>query len=143
MARIKALIDSSFLFAISRRADRDHAQCVAIMDDSRFEFLLVDVTFPEVAVLFRRAGGEPAVTGFLYSLEQAHLPMLSLEHADLGTARRIKQRYQQFDFVDCCIMAIAERLKITQICTLDERDFTQYRPQFTEHLILLPLMENE
>ena len=44
----------------------------------------------------------------------------------------------RFDFVDCCIMALVERLDITQICTFDRRDFGIFRPAHCEYLELLP-----
>jgi hypothetical protein len=42
------------------------------------------------------------------------------------------------EFADCCIMTLAERLNITQICTLDECDFSLFRPDHIERLELLP-----
>lgn len=44
----------------------------------------------------------------------------------------------RFDFVDCCIMALSERLNITQVCTLDRRDFSIFRPGHCPFLELLP-----
>lgn len=44
----------------------------------------------------------------------------------------------KFDFVDCCIMALSERLEITQVGTLDKRDFGIFRPKHVSHLDLLP-----
>ena len=59
---------------------------------------------------------------------------------DLGRARDILIAYDQaeFDIVDCCIMAIAERLNITRIATFDRRDFSIYQPRHCEFLELLP-----
>jgi predicted nucleic acid-binding protein len=47
-------------------------------------------------------------------------------------------RYTRFDFVDCAILTLAERLDITQICTFDRRDFAAYKPTHCEYLELLP-----
>ncbi|MCD4684394.1 MAG: hypothetical protein K8S97_00470 [Anaerolineae bacterium] len=44
----------------------------------------------------------------------------------------------RFDFVDCCIMALTERLNITQVCTFDRRDFSIFRPIHCDYLDLLP-----
>jgi predicted nucleic acid-binding protein len=44
----------------------------------------------------------------------------------------------RLDFVDCCIMALAERLDINQICTFDRRDFVIFRIANGEALELLP-----
>lgn len=43
-----------------------------------------------------------------------------------------------FDFVDCCIMALTERLNVTQVGILDRRDFSIFRPQHVNHLEILP-----
>jgi hypothetical protein len=52
----------------------------------------------------------------------------------------IMQRYRtsEFDFADVAIMAVAERLNITRICTFDRRDFGVYRPLHCGHFELLP-----
>ncbi len=42
------------------------------------------------------------------------------------------------DFVDCAIMALAERLNIRQILTFDHRDFSIVRPQHNAYFELLP-----
>jgi predicted nucleic acid-binding protein len=34
----------------------------------------------------------------------------------------------KLDFVDCCMMAMSERLNITRVCTFDRRDFLIFRP---------------
>jgi uncharacterized protein len=44
----------------------------------------------------------------------------------------------KLDFVDCTIMAVAERLEIQHIATFDRRDFSIVRPAHIEHFILLP-----
>jgi hypothetical protein len=60
--------------------------------------------------------------------------------ADLSRVRDIMATYadNRFDFVDCCIMALAERLNITQIYTFDRRDFQVFRPSHCDYLELLP-----
>ena len=44
----------------------------------------------------------------------------------------------EFDFADVSLMALAERLNITQIFTFDRRDFVIYRPVHCTHLELIP-----
>ncbi len=59
---------------------------------------------------------------------------------DLRRARQIMQQYEKadLDFVDCCIMALSERLKITSVYTFDRRDFVIFRPTHVDYLELLP-----
>jgi uncharacterized protein len=44
----------------------------------------------------------------------------------------------KLDFVDCCIMALSERMNITKVCTFDRRDFGMFPPQHCAYLELLP-----
>lgn len=40
--------------------------------------------------------------------------------------------------VDCCIMALAERLHVTRIATFDRRDFSIFQPRHCGYFELLP-----
>lgn len=40
--------------------------------------------------------------------------------------------------VDASVVAAAERLDVTEVATLDRRDFGVVRPQHTEGFVLLP-----
>jgi uncharacterized protein len=62
---------------------------------------------------------------------------------DLKRAREIMASYPdaQLDFVDCCLMALSERLRISKICTYDRRDFLIFRPRHCDYLELLPNRE--
>jgi predicted nucleic acid-binding protein len=64
----------------------------------------------------------------------------TLLESDLILMEDIMTRYQdaEFDYADVSIMAVAERLNITQIMTFDRRDFAMYRPRHCEYLELLP-----
>jgi len=52
----------------------------------------------------------------------------------------ISQQYAdaRLDLVDCCIMAIAERLNVTRVATFDRRDFSVFKPNHCDYLDLLP-----
>jgi predicted nucleic acid-binding protein len=43
-----------------------------------------------------------------------------------------------FDYADTAIMALSERLNITQMYTFDRRDFSVFRPKHCDYLELLP-----
>jgi predicted nucleic acid-binding protein len=54
--------------------------------------------------------------------------------------QQIMEQYQDavFDFTDVAIMALAERLSITRVCTFDHRDFSIFHPLHCDYLELLP-----
>lgn len=66
--------------------------------------------------------------------------ILALTPEDLLRAAEILEIYQdsRIDFVDASVMAIAERLEITKVLTLDRRDFQLFRPKHCQFFEILP-----
>lgn len=134
------LVDSSFLTAIYHSGDKYHQRARSFGKNKARFLLIPDVVLPECAFLLRRVGGIPAVSLFikgLVALEPAFEPITLI---DLRRADEIMMAYPaaRLDLVDCCIVALAERLNITQVCTFDRRDFNIIRPNHCDHLDLLP-----
>lgn len=59
---------------------------------------------------------------------------------DLERVTQILNQYydSELDFVDATIIAIAERMNVTKILTLDRRDFSMVRPQHCTYFEILP-----
>jgi uncharacterized protein len=134
------LIDTSFLYALSDINDKYHVQAVKFARSNKKTRVIPDVVLTEVTHLLYRSIGHHAILTFLkaISLTDAQLEPVSI--GDLKRIHEIMEKYAdaKLDFVDCCIMALAERLNISQICTFDRRDFPIFRPTHCEHLELLP-----
>jgi predicted nucleic acid-binding protein len=64
----------------------------------------------------------------------------NLSKADLYRAHQLLEQYADatLDFVDATIVAMAERLNISLVLTLDRRDFGMIRPRHVEHFTILP-----
>jgi hypothetical protein len=134
------LADSSFLYALFNQDDRYYPRASRFAAHNETISLTPDVVLPEVTFLFNRNGGIPAVASFLEAFQAAGIRLECLASEDLARAREILLSYPtaHFDFVDCCIMALSERLDITQVCTFDRRDFSIFRPRHCDFLTLLP-----
>lgn len=134
------LVDSGFLYELYDQSAANHLVVREFVNLTAAQLLIPEVVLTETAFLFRRAGGIPAQVAFLDAIVAARLDLIALELNDLARARDIMDFYQsaRFDFVDCCIMALSERLNITQVCTLDRRDFSIFRPGHCPFLELLP-----
>jgi predicted nucleic acid-binding protein len=134
------LVDSSFLYELFNQSAPYHAAAQLVASKLHQPLMIPEVILTEVAFLFRRAGGVPAVVRFLDALLISQPQIESITYEDLARARQIMQMYadSKLDFVDCCLMALAERLKITQVCTFDQRDFAIFRPAHCDYLELLP-----
>ena len=102
--------------------------------------MIPDVTLTETAFLFQRAGGIQAVIKFLDALVVTQWSFEAVTRTDILRARDVMAAYPtaKLDFVDCCIVAIAERLDSDQICTFDRREFGIIRPQHRAHFLIVP-----
>jgi predicted nucleic acid-binding protein len=136
----KILIDSSFLFTLYDLHDDRREKALAFAETDQRIRLVPDVVLTEVAFLLNRAGGQRAVRVFLKSFYASGALLEPITKDDLLKVEEIMGRYSDahFDFVDCCLMALSERLNITQICTFDRRDFSIFRPTHCDYLELLP-----
>ncbi len=87
-------------------------------------------TLTEIAYLLTREQGNRAAAHFLSSLPKTRLRVIALEALDLQRTAEILEQYadSRVDFVDATIAAVAERLNLRRICTVDVRDFRLLRP---------------
>ena len=134
------LVDSSFVYALYSTKDQKHRAALEFSEQTAAHPLIPDVVLPEVTFLFHRAGGVPAVTTFLHNFVEAGIETIPLQLVDIRRAEAIMTTYASadLDFVDCAIVALAERLNIRQILTFDRRDFSIVRPQHSAYFELLP-----
>jgi hypothetical protein len=90
-------------------------------------------------VILDRLGAD-AELAFLRSLAAKEMLIEDIADADLNRAIEILEQYRdaEFGMVDATTMAIAERLKIEVILTLDRRDFSIYRPRHCTAFRLVP-----
>ncbi|MDX2139918.1 MAG: PIN domain-containing protein [Chloroflexota bacterium] len=140
MALPKVLVDSGFLYVLFRKNDPDHQAVRTVFDSLDAEFIVPQVVLTEACWLFNRAGGMPLVATFLELLTSARIPLEPANYVDVYRASQLMRQYvgTKLDFVDCCILALAERLEITQVATLDRRDFSIMRTRHGRYLDILP-----
>jgi uncharacterized protein len=134
------LVDSSFLYTLYNRRDKYHEEALAFTELVNSRLLILDIILVEVTYLFQRAGQAHALGGFLAAFHQAQMPLEPITYIDIDRARELILTYasSNFDFVDACLMAYAERNSIQRICTYDYRDFGIVRPRHCDSFILLP-----
>lgn len=135
-----ALLDTSFLVALSNTKDKHHIRCLTVAREFDEQLLLPVTVLPEVTYLIGSRLGHLAMRRFICSLSNSNMLVVHLENADLSRVFNILEQYKdsRLDFVDATIVAMAERLNVTQVLTLDRRDFSIIRPTHCEHFVLLP-----
>ena len=134
------IADSNFVYALYNSADNRHSDAIGFVSHITEVMLVPDVALPEVCYLITRDLGHSGIQGFLAQFAQLDASLEPIGMGDLSRARDILILYDdaEFDIVDCCIMAMAERLNITRIATFDRRDFNIFQPRHCDFLELLP-----
>jgi predicted nucleic acid-binding protein len=134
------LLDTGFLYALLNRTESNHERVLAVSRTIREPIILPVPAITEVAYLLLRDVGSEAVADFLESLGTTDLILESPTIGDFSRAAEVIRQYAdaRVDFVDALIVAIAERLAITRILTLDVRHFAMFRPLHCTAFELLP-----
>jgi len=134
-----ALLDTGFLLAVIDGDDNHHSACTAALEAEPAP-LLPDVVLPELAYLILRELGYRTLTTFLRSVAAGELVQVKSITQDLTRAAELLEKYadSRVDFVDCVIVALAERLNLTKILTVDRRHFTLFRPNHCDYFEIAP-----
>jgi uncharacterized protein len=136
---MKVIADTGFVVAFLNRRDASHEASKAVYVRQR-SIVLPQTVLAEVAYLVGREAGNSAVAAFLLGMSRSRFCLTALEAADVVRTATILQTYadSRIDFVDATVMAMAERLGIIQVLTLDRRDFRLFQPRHCTAFELLP-----
>jgi uncharacterized protein len=134
------IIDTGPLVAAADADDRQHARCVEMFRTARRPWLVPEPVIAEVCYLLERERGSQVEAAFLRSFGQGSFTLAPLSLADTDRMAELVETYADFPIggVDAAVIAIAERLKVSTIATLDRRHFTAVRPQHVPAFTLLP-----
>lgn len=135
-----AILDTSFLFALTDQSDRNHQRVLAVAQSVNESLVLPVAVLPEVCYLIASRLGHQAMRRFVSSMTSNMVQVQPLIPEDLVRVHEILEQYadKQLDFTDAAIVATAERLNITRVYTLDLRDFSVIRPSHCDYFELLP-----
>lgn len=131
--------DTGFVLAAVNHADKHHAACARTYQAMR-RIHLPQSVLTEAAYMIMRDAGVPVAVRFLMNLHTTKYRLLALELADIRRAASLLDHYAniELDFVDASVVAVAERLNLIHILTIDKRDFNIIRPLHAEFFTLLP-----
>lgn len=134
------LLDTGFLYASLNPTEPRHAVTLDILRQIRADIILPVPAITETVYLLKRDRGVAAAANFIMNLSASPLTLENPLPQDYRRAAELMRQYADasIDFVDCVIVAIAERLNITRILTLDQRDFRLVRPRHSPSFELLP-----
>ncbi|MGK7946209.1 MAG: type II toxin-antitoxin system VapC family toxin [Microcystaceae cyanobacterium] len=135
-----AILDTSFLFALTDQSDRNHQRVLTIAQSVNEPLILPTVVLPEVCYLIASRLGHQVMRRFVSSITPDTVQVKPVIPEDFARINYILEQYadNKLDFTDAAIIVMAERLNITRVYTLDHRDFSIIRPSHCDYFELLP-----
>jgi hypothetical protein len=132
------LTDAGPLVALIHADDRHHAACREVFSARDESLATVWPAFTEAMYLLGFSWR--AQQALLALVERRVLALLPLGEADLPRIGELMERYRDLpmDLADAALVRVVERERLGRIFTLDRRDFSVYRPEGIERLVLLP-----
>ena len=135
--------DTGPLVAAALSNDADHKACVELftaLHAARRELLVPGTVVAEAGYLLAREAGARVESLFLRSLADGDFTPVDVSSADYARMADLVTAYESLPLgtTDASVIAIAERLGLTDVATLDRRHFTVVRPSHVAALTLLP-----
>jgi predicted nucleic acid-binding protein len=134
------LVDTNVFLAAADRRSARHEDCASLLRANRHELA---TTVPVVAesswLILDRLGTRPQAE-FVRTVSSGGLEAVELTTPDWQRCVELIEGYAdlRLDLMDASLIAVAERLRLTTIATLDRRDFTVVRPRHVEAFELIP-----
>ena len=134
------IVDSGVLVAAADRNDPDFAACSSLLETDDGPLVTTAMVVAEAAYLIDRQVGHAGEVALYTSIIEQALAVEAMTGADWTRVRELIDRYQDLRLggTDAGLIAIAERLGVTRIATLDHRHFRVVRPAHCEALTILP-----
>ena len=134
------IVDTGPLYALADADDQYHRAVAKFVAATRETLIVPSPVVPEVCYLLGEYLGADAETQFLRSLVRQELLLEHFNTKDLARAIEILEQYHdaEFGMVDATVMAMAERLRIQTVLTVDHRDFGMFRPKHCRAFQLVP-----
>ncbi len=135
------LVDAGPLLALFDPGDSEHTRVEPIFTRARRDTLFIPApVIAEVAHFLPGRVGSHAEARLLRAIAVGQRPVVDPIPADYGRAADLVDKYADFPLgtVDALIAAMAERMEITTLFTLDRRHFGAIQPAHCERFTIVP-----
>jgi hypothetical protein len=135
-----ALVDTGILLALANRRDANHQAAVALLSSLREALLVPSPVLTEAAYLVNWVMEGEAEAALLVSLGRGEMQLEEITREDCSRAAELLRTYAEakIGFVDASLVAVAERLKIRRVLTVDRRHFGIIRPRHCSNFEIRP-----
>ncbi len=133
------LVDTNVLLAGADISTPEHDRCAALLDE-RTDLALSAPVAIETAWMIESRLGPRAEAAFVSSIADGELVVVDLTSGDWARCAELLRIYHdmRLGLVDASVVAVAERLGLTTIATLNRRDFAVVRPSHVDAFDLVP-----
>ena len=134
------VVDTGPIVALLNDRDDHHERCKDFLANYPGRLLVPTTVFTEVCMLVERRRGTRAELAFLSDVRSGLFTMPESTSADLDRISELVETYADLPLgtVDASVIALAERLKLPAVATLDRRHFTGVQPRHVAAFELLP-----
>jgi uncharacterized protein len=134
------LCDTGVLLAAGNVKDHHHDACLALLRGAEGPLLVPSPVLGEVGYLLQSRVGPHAEVTFLKSFDGNGFHVAEVTEVDIPRIAELVEKYVSLPLgiVDAAVIAIAERLGLTEVTTVDRKHFSIVRPQHVSAFRLLP-----
>jgi predicted nucleic acid-binding protein len=134
------VVDTGPIVALLNDRDDHHQRCRELLERHPGPLLVPATVFTEVCLLIERRRGTRAELAFLADVRAGLFQLVDLTEVDLARVAELVETYADLPLgtVDASVVALTERLRLSEVATLDRRHFSIIRPRHVETLTLLP-----
>ena len=134
------LVDTGPLVPYLNRKDPDHESCAALLGTRTDDLFVKPYVLTEACYLIGKYVGAEAEINLVEAVAAGDLIQTDVLAADLARIAELVRQYRSFPLgvADASVVALAERLCITEVATLDHRRFRAIMPRHCQALTLLP-----
>ena len=134
------LCDTGVLLAAGNVKDHYHDACVALLRSAEGPLLVPSPVLGEIGYLLQSRVGPHAEIAFLRSFGGNGFHLAEIEQADVPRIAELVETYVSLPLgiVDAAVIAVAERLGLTEVATVDRKHFSVVRPRHVSAFRLLP-----
>ena len=117
------IVDTGPLVALFHARDQHHGASKAVLESSPAVLVTTWPVITEVCHFLGQAGKRALLT----FIRRGALRLETLSVEDVPALDDLLARYARMDFADATLVLVAEKTGITEIFTIDRRDFEAYR----------------
>jgi len=137
---MEAIIDTSAIISLVDRSSKHHHSLADIINKEDYRLIIPSPVIPEACFMLNKKFGTSVEIKFIEEIISVNFHIEVIKFLDLARIVEILKKYNNLDigYVDGAIVAIAERLKVNRIFTLDRKHFNSLIPLGFDYFEIYP-----